>query len=221
MLTKIGGLANLQQHSEGAKVDTMVDIRATVTELERLLSLDPSLVEEKTFVNDLAVGIDTGMRSGQVDTTAVWVHDKLMSATEEGQKTDRAKIVKELSSISKFITGPKSRASVTTPWGPPPVQPMALAQHFGSYGSPPAWPPAHGYGMPPYASHGVPGQYGPQRGHGGGGRDNGGARKPAMCKTCRKAGKGGADIMHSYKVCPLVQCRKCNAYGHVSRNCPG
>jgi len=41
-----------------------------------------------------------------------------------------------------------------------------------------------------------------------------------MCNTCRRAGKSGADIAHSYKVCPMVQCHKCHGYGHILQNCP-
>ncbi|CAB1098769.1 unnamed protein product [Ectocarpus sp. CCAP 1310/34] len=86
------------------------EIQRVLAELERLLALDTSLVEEKVFVHNLVVGLETAVRSNQIDSGAVWVHDKLMSTTEEGQKTDRDQKVKELSSISKFLTGPKRAA---------------------------------------------------------------------------------------------------------------
>lgn len=209
----IGGLTAFGAHEKHVRLQ---EIQRTLAELERLLALDPSLKEEKVFVNILVVGLQTAMRGGQIDAAAVWVHDKLMSTTEEGQQTDRAQIVKELSSIAKFLTGPKHAAV----WGaPPPMAPVALTPHFGGYGSTPGGRYQGGFNQ-----HGPPAPPGPPRAAGGRGRGNRGGNRnsnngTALCNTCRRAGLSGADIAHSYRVCPRVQCHKCRAFGHISQNC--
>lgn len=218
LLTLSSGVTSFGPHEKHVRLQ---EIQRTLAELERLLALDPSLTEEKAFVNILVVGLQVAVQSNQIDAAAVWTHDKMMSTTEEGQQTDRGQIVKELSSISKFLSGPKHSAA----WSAP-MPSVALTPHFGGYGAPggpmpAAAPTPHfgGYSAPGGRGHGAPGQYGPSRGSGGRGRGRGGARKPALCGTCRRAGKSGADIAHSYRVCPLVQCHTCQAYGHVSQNC--
>ncbi|CAN0446353.1 unnamed protein product [Ascophyllum nodosum] len=112
----------------------MFETRHMVTELVRLSTLDPSLSEERRFVADLDAGLEHSILGGQLDTAAVWLHGKLLSSSEEGQQVDRARIVKELSNVSKFMGGAKHRVDSVVPWGGPPMQPLTLAQHFGGHG---------------------------------------------------------------------------------------
>ena len=58
------------------------------------------------------------------------LHGKLLSSSEEGQQVDRARIVEELSNVSKSMGGAKHRADSVVPWGGSPMQTVALAQHF-------------------------------------------------------------------------------------------
>ncbi|CAN0461434.1 unnamed protein product [Ascophyllum nodosum] len=83
----------------------MFEIRHMVTELVRLLTLDPLLSEERRFVADLDAGLEYSILGGQLDTAAVCLHGKLLSSSEEGQQVDRARNVKELSNVSKFMGG--------------------------------------------------------------------------------------------------------------------
>ena len=45
------------------------------------------------------------------------------------------------------------------------------------------------------------------------------ARKQPVCNKCKDTGKRGGDILHSYRVCPLVKCNRCHQLGHISKNC--
>ena len=81
----------------------MFEIRHMVTELVRLSTLDPSLSEERRFVADLDAGLEQSTLGGQLDTAAVWLHGKLLSSSEEGQQVDRARIIKKLLNVSKFM----------------------------------------------------------------------------------------------------------------------
>lgn len=176
------------------KLVVLQDIRSLDTNLMWLAQLDPSLGEEQRFMADLDAGLEHGMLGGQLDTTAVWFHSKLMSSSEEGQQVDRARIANELSNISKFMGGSNRGGGSTAPARPPaPVQPVILNPHFG------------GQQQPPWNNTSVPGHYV--------------QRKQALYNNCKKTGKSGADIAHSYRHCPLVECRKCHGYGHIAKNC--
>ena len=190
----------------------MFEIRHMVAELVRLSTLDPSLSEERRFVADLDAGLEHSILGGQLDTAAVWLHGKLLSSSEEGQQVDRARIVKELPNISKFMGGAKHRVDSVVPWGGPPHAAVDTSSTF--------WRPRS---RPFHVSHnartnpGVPGQYGPSRGRGGG--RGAGTRKQPVCNKCKDAGKRGGDILHSCQLCPLVKCNRCHALGHISKNC--
>lgn len=203
------------------------EARVTLIGMQRLLAQDPSLSEEKAFVNDLVVGIDLAMRSSQVDTAAIWIQDKLLSVTEEGNQSNRGDIVKQLNDINKFVAGPKSRGYDQAAWASSPMQPVSLSHHFGGFGAPPAWMDAPAVAAPSQHGHYTAGPNPPsrsQQNRGGGGDGGGGgghtARKPALCRKCRNAGKTGNEIMHSFRACPLTKCRKCGMFGHIDRYCP-
>ena len=184
-----------------------------VTELVRLSTLDPLLSEERRFVAAHDAGLEHSILGGQLDTAAVWLHGKLLSSLEEGQQADRARIVKELSNVSKFVGGAKHRVDRAMPWGGAPMQSLALTHHFSGH--------SRGHSMyptaPAWTNPGVPGQYGPSRGRGGG--RGVGARKQPVCNKCKDTGKRGGDILHSYRVCPLVKCNRCHQLGYISKNC--
>ena len=40
-----------------------------------------------------------------------------------------------------------------------------------------------------------------------------------MCNKCKDAGKRGGDILHSYRLCPLVKCNRYHQLDHISKNC--
>ena len=213
LLASAPALEQISRTHESQKAALMFEIRHMVTDLVRLSTLDPSLSEERRFVADLDAGLEHSILGGQLNTAAVWLHGKLLSSSEEGQQVDRARIVKELSNVSKVMGGAKHRVDSVVPWGGPPMQPLTLAQHFGGHG--------RGHSMypttPAWTNPGVPGQYGPSRGRGGG--RGTGTRKQSVCNKCKDAGKRGGDILHSNRFCPLVKCNRCHQLGHISKNC--
>ena len=192
----------------------MFEIGHMVTELVRLSTLDPSLSEERRFVADIDAGLEHSILGGQLDTAPLWLHGKLLSSSKEGQQVDRTRIVKELSNVSKFMGEAKHRVDRVMPWGGSPMQPLALAQHFGGDGRRHSMYPT----APAWTNPGVPGQYGPSRGRGGG--RSMGTRKQPVRNKCKDAGKRGDDILHSYRFCPLVKCDRCHQLVHISKNCP-
>ena len=154
LLARTPALEHISRTHESQKAALMFEICHMVTELVRLSTLDPSLSEERCFVADLDAGLEYSILEGQLDTAAVWLHGILLSSSEEGQQVDRARIVKELSNVSKFMSGAKHRVDSVVPWGGPPMQPLTLAQHFGGHG--------RGHSMypttPAWTNPGVPGR---------------------------------------------------------------
>ena len=134
LLARAPALEQISRTHESQKTALMFEIRHMVAELVRLSTLDPSLSEERRFVADLDAGLEHSILGGQLDTAAVWFHGKLLSSSEEGQQVDRARTVKELSNISKFMGGAKHRVDSVVTWGGPPMQPLTLAQQFGGHG---------------------------------------------------------------------------------------
>ena len=133
LLARAPALEQISRSHESQKTTLMFEIRHMVAELVRLSTPDPSLSEERRFVADLDAGLELSILGGQLDTAAVWLYGKLLSSSEEGQQVDRARIVKELSNISKFMGGAKHRVDSVVPWGGPPMQPLTLAQRFGGH----------------------------------------------------------------------------------------
>ena len=117
LLARAPALQQISRTHESQKAALMFEIRHMVTELVRLSTLDPSLSEERRFVADLDAGLEHSILGGQLDTAAVWLHGKLLSSAEEGQQVDRARIVKELSNVSKFMGRTKHRVDSVVPWG--------------------------------------------------------------------------------------------------------
>ena len=115
LFARAPALEQISRTHESQKAALMFEIRHMVTELLRLSTLDPSLSEERHFVADLDAGLEHSILGGQLDTTAVWFHGKLLSFSEEGQQVDRARIVKELSNVSKFMGGAKHRVDSVVP----------------------------------------------------------------------------------------------------------
>ena len=113
LLARAPALEQISRTHESQKAALMFEIRHMVTELVRLSTLDPSLSKERRFVADLDAGLEHSILGGQLDTAAVWLHGKLLSSSEEGQQVDRARIVKELSNVSKFMGGAKNRVDST------------------------------------------------------------------------------------------------------------
>ena len=124
LLARAPALEQISRTHESQKAALMFEIRHMVTELVRLSTLDPLLSEERRFVADLDAGLEHSILGVQLDTAAVWLHGKLLSSSEEGQQVDRARIVKELSNVSKFMEGAEHRVDRTMPWGGAPMQPL-------------------------------------------------------------------------------------------------
>ena len=133
LLARAPALEQISRTHESQKAALMFEIRHMVTELVRLSTLDPLLSEERRFVADLDAGLEHSILGGQLDTATVWLHGKLLSSSEERQQVDRARIVKELSNVSKFMGGAKHRVDRDMPWGGAPMQPLALTHHFGGH----------------------------------------------------------------------------------------
>ena len=110
LLARAPALEQISRTHESQKAALMFVIRHMVTELVRLSTLDPLLSEERRFVADLDAGLEHSILGGQLDTAAVWLHDKLLSPSEEGQQVDRARIVKELSNVSKYLVHERGKA---------------------------------------------------------------------------------------------------------------
>ena len=213
LLARAPALEQISRTHESQQAALMFEIRHMVTELLRLSTLEPTLSEERRFVADLDAGLEHSILGGQLDTAAVWLHGKLLSSSEEGHQVDRARIVKELSNVSKFMGGAKHRVDRVVPWGESPMQPLALAQHSRGHGRGHSLYPT----APAWTKPGVPGQYGPSRGRGG--SRGMGTRKQPVCNKCKDAGKRGGDILHSYRFCPPVKSNRCHQLGHISNNC--
>ncbi|CAN0409831.1 unnamed protein product, partial [Pylaiella littoralis] len=101
--------------------------------------------------------------TGQLGIAAVWFHDKMMSSSEEGQQVDRARIVKELSHISKFMGGSNRGGGGSSAYQQPPMPPANLSQHFGGQGRQSGW-----------NGPGAPGHYAPRP-----------RSKQAKCSKCK------------------------------------
>ena len=114
LFARAPALEQISRTHESQKAALMFEIRHIYTELLRLSTLDPSHSEERHFVADLDAGLEHSILGGQLDTTAVWFHGKL-SFSEEGQQVDRARIVKELPNVSKFMGGAKNQVDSVVP----------------------------------------------------------------------------------------------------------
>ncbi|CAM9288859.1 unnamed protein product [Pylaiella littoralis] len=194
-LTTAGACEQLERLSDCQVTSLVQDIRRILAELVRLSSVDTSLSRERVFVANLEAGVEHSMLGGRADVAAMFVHDELMSTSEEGRRVNMSEVVKKLSNITRFLQGPKGSGRAAIPWAVPSVAPVALTQHFQPPGPQPAWNPA------PSFHPGVQGQYAPVRsrarstgGRGGGGR---GVGRP-LCNA-RNSGK------RRCRYCALVQ----------------
>ena len=171
-------------------------------------------------------GVNYSLERGQPVVTAMWLQDKLKTESEEGDMVDRAAIIRELTSVGKFLGSDQLSAAPGLAWGGHPVPPTMLAPHFGDPGG------AAAFGsMGAFGGASAPGSFGGLGGsqawgggapfqHGGRSRGRGGKPgKPARCGKCRNAGKSGSAIAHSFRNCPLTMCYKCNQRGHIERDC--
>lgn len=167
------------------QISTINDIRTTVDELLRLTQLDLLLDMHSVLTS-------------QLSTAAVWFHGKMMSSSEEGHQVDRAKIVKELSHIAKFMGG-SSRGGGGASSHQHPMPPMALAQHFGGQGGSLVWAVM----APPVIMR--PGLVSRQD------AINAGITEKRVLTISTRTGSE----------CPLVVCHKCKHSGHIERDCKG
>lgn len=227
----------LQLLPEPQQYGYMIHVQTLLVELERLARLHDQFVRERAFMATLNPGVAHSMKAGKPAVAALWLQDKLMSESEEGNMVDRAKLVKELSNVNKFLGNDKLNGTAGASWSGPSMQPTMLAPHFGgfggmsAFGSSPAFGGFGGFRGPPAwapgpARHslqfhqGVQGHYTP-RGQGGGGGGGGGGRRTPKCSKCRDAGLGGQAIMYSHRHCPNTKCHKCGKKGHNQMDCRG
>lgn len=213
LLTDATACKTVGQLDSARKMSFIQGIYATVRELLRLAQLDPDLDEERLFMATLEVGLEHCLLGQNWNAAAVWVHNKLLSTSEQGLRVDTAQVVKELAGVTKFLGGPRNGGTGSLMGMASQQLQFPPTSQTGMYVPAQVWPTA-----PTQVAVNTPGSAYPSRGRGAGRGPT--ARKPAICNKCRLAGKTGPDIMHSYKVCPLVQCRKCQQFGHIQRNCP-
>ncbi|CAM9518787.1 unnamed protein product, partial [Pylaiella littoralis] len=191
------------------KLDLLHEIRVLVSELLRLAQLDPDLHEERTFVANLQAGLEHCMMAGRADAVAIYVHNRLMSSSEESRQVDMGQITLEVADIKKFLgsSQPDVRAAIT--WRCAAMPPMMLAPQFHAAGGPQQqqqWsaPPAFHPGMGPP-------QQQQQR------IRSSRPRRSPVCGNCKRAKR--PDVNHSHDRCPFVICRKSQASGHIERHC--
>ena len=139
---------------------------------------------------------------------------------------DRSAIVKELTTVGKFLSSDKFSGSKSSSWSGYPVKPPMLSPHFGDFGGTAALGAMaafggtsalggfSGFGGLPAWSNGSQFQQG-ARNKGRGGK----VGKTARCNKCRNAGKTGHAMIHSFRNCPLTKCHKCGQNGHIERDC--
>lgn len=167
----------------------------------------------------------------------------LVSSAEKDQAVDH-ELVRRNFKEARLQAG-LAKGGSTIPYGAPNaggwygsgLQPLALTPSFNAVGlgggSPPLaqsafLPPVQQYIPQAPAHFGGPGHYGPQH---GGGRGSGGGRRGGRgggrgqgrgggTPVCNKYSQSGQPANHSHRVCPLSQCFKCGAMGHIRRNCP-
>ena len=204
----------------------MIHIKHLISELERLTRLDDSLRDARAFILTLVAGVEHSLEHGQPLVAALWLQDKLKSESEEGDMVDRSAIVKELTTVGKFLSSDKFSGSKSSSWSGYPVQPPMLSPHFGDLGGTAALGAMaafggtstlggfSGFGGSPAWSNGSQFQQG-ARNKGRGGK----VGKTARCNKCRNAGKTGHAIIHSFRNCLLTKCHKCNQNGHIERGC--
>lgn len=209
----------------------MIHVQQLINELERLTRLDDSLRSARAFILTLSAGVEHSMEHGQPVVAALWLQDKLKSESEEGDMVDRPAIVKELTTVGKFLSSDKLSGSKSSSWNGAPVQPTMLSPHFGglggtaalgamtAFGGASAFGGFGGFGSSPAWAMGQAGN-GPQFNQGPRGKGRGGkGGRAAKCNKCRNAGKTGQAIMHSFRNCPLTTCHKCGQNGHIERDC--
>ena len=99
----------------------MIHIKHLISELERLTRLDDSLRDARAFILTLVAGVEHSLEHGQPLVAALWLQDKLA-------------IVKELTTVGKFLSSDKFFGSKSSSWSGYPVQPPMLSPHFGDLG---------------------------------------------------------------------------------------
>ena len=161
----------------------------------------------------LVAGVEHSLEHGQPLVAALWLQDKLA-------------IVKELTTVGKFLSSDKFFGSKSSSWSGYPVQPPMLSPHFGDFGGTAALGAMAAFGGTsalggfggfvgsPAESKGSQFQQG-ARNKGRGGK----VGKTARCNKCRNAGKTGHAIIHSFRNCPPTKCHKCSQNGHIERDC--
>ena len=112
----------------------MTYIKHLISELERLTRLDDSLRDARAFILTLVAGVEHSLENGQPLVAALWLKDKLKSESEEGDMVDRSAIVKELTTVGKFLSSDKFSGSKSSSWSGYPVQQPMLSPHFGDLG---------------------------------------------------------------------------------------
>ena len=138
---------------EGQKRSLLVGIYHTVQELVNLAQMAPDLDHERRFMAKLQAGLEHCLLGNKLDTAAVWVHNKLMSTTEQGSRVDMDEVDKEIAGVTKFLGGPRSGGDTPVfahPYpfhGAAPLPVGGFVPHFGG-AAPQAAPPARSYGQP-------------------------------------------------------------------------
>eukprot|EP00904_Undaria_pinnatifida_P000408 jgi/Undpi1/10368/HiC_scaffold_29.g12818.m1 len=223
LLQATSSLDRLKCLPEPQQYGHMTYIKHLISELERLTRLDDSLRDARAFILTLVAGVEHSMEHGQPLVAALWLQDKLKSESEEGDMVDRSAIVKELTTVGKFLSSDKFSGSKSSLWSGYPVP--LLSPPFGDLGGTAALGSMTAFGGTS-ALGSFDGLGGPQAWRNGsqfqGARNKsrgGKVGKVARCNKCRHAGKTGHAIMHSFRNCPLTKCHKCNQNGHIERDC--
>ena len=94
----------------------MIHIKHLISELERLTRLDDSLRDARAFILTLVAGVEHSLEHGQPLVAALWLQDKLKFESEEGGMVDRSAIVKELTTVGKFLSSDKFSGSKSSSW---------------------------------------------------------------------------------------------------------
>ncbi|CBJ30377.1 conserved unknown protein [Ectocarpus siliculosus] len=88
---------------ENQQYAVLAEMRPLIGELSRLTALDPALAAGQKVVLDMATALDHCEHIIQPDTGAMWLHEELLSPSEEGEQTDREQIVKQLTTLFKLV----------------------------------------------------------------------------------------------------------------------